>query len=67
MTDHDLAEFLGIAGDPRWPHAIARLTPQQRATYERLNEVYTAINLYESGLGPKPIGVIICGDHDTHR
>jgi hypothetical protein len=60
MTDRELAEFLGIADDPRWPRAVAKLVPEQRARYERLAQVCHEIELYDQGLGPKPKGVIVC-------
>lgn len=61
MTDLELARFLGIADDARWPRVIAKLEPKRRAFYERLSEVATELRSYEEGVGPKPKGVIICG------
>jgi len=60
MTDAELAVFLGIDDDPRWPRAIEKLDPLKRATYERMAQVETELKLYDAGLGPKPNGVIIC-------
>jgi hypothetical protein len=67
MTDLDLARFLGIAGDPRWPAAIAALAPEKRAAYEHLYDVDRQLKLYELGLGPKPAGVILCHQHRRRR
>src|ERR1700674_251893 len=39
MTDLELAKFLGIADDPRWPAAIAGLSPEKRAWFEQLADV----------------------------
>lgn len=66
MTDLELAKFLGIADDERWPGAIAKLDPKKRAHYEHMADVYIEIRLFEAGLGPKPEGVILCYDH-KHR
>lgn len=63
MTDHELAVFLGIADDERWPKAIANLPPEKRLGYERMADLVTELSLYDAGLGPKPKGVIICHDH----
>ena len=63
MTDHELAKFLGLADDPRWPQAIAKLEPKKRTAYEHMADVCMRINLFEAGLGPKPEGVILCYDH----
>jgi len=63
MTDLELAKFLGIDDDERWPKAIAKLDPVKRANYERMSEVVIEIQLYDAGLGPKPKNVIICRDH----
>lgn len=63
MTDLELARFLGIADDERWPTAIANLDPKKRVFYERMADVYAEIQLFEAGLGPKPKGVILCHEH----
>ena len=63
MTDLELAKFLGIADDPRWPAAIAGLSPEKRAWFEQLADVDRKLRLYELGLGPKPAGVILCHQH----
>jgi hypothetical protein len=67
MTDLELASFLGIADDARWPRAIAKLSPQKRAEYEHLAKVCFEIELYDQGLGPRPSGVIICRDRKHDR
>jgi hypothetical protein len=66
MTDLQLAKFLGIADDARWPNALAKLSPERRALYERMSDVTIELQLYEEGLGPMPAGVIVCRDH-RHR
>ncbi len=63
MTDFELAKFLGIDDDERWPKAIAKLDPKKRAGYERMAQVTVELQLWEVGLGPKPSGVIVCGNH----
>lgn len=59
ITDKELAHELGIADDPRWPEAISRLTPHKRAAYEDLVIVAREVQLWESGLGPMPQGVLV--------
>jgi hypothetical protein len=63
VTDLELARYLGIADDERWPGAIARLDPKKRAAYERMAQVEMELNLWAAGLGPKPAGVIVCKEH----
>lgn len=66
MTDRELADFLGISDDPRWPKAIAKLDPVKRAGYERMADVCIELQLWQDGLGPKPQGVIVCADNHRH-
>jgi len=63
MTDRELAEYLCIIDDPRWPQVIAKLDPKKRATYERLYQICREIELYEAGLGPRPQNIILCYDY----
>lgn len=67
MTDLELAQFLGIADDGRWPHAIAKLEPKKRAVYERMAYACVELQLWQDGLGPKPKDVIICHDHGRRK
>jgi hypothetical protein len=67
MTDAELAKFLGIDDDPRWPRAIAKLDPAKRASYERMADVCHELALYDAGLGPRPVGVLIDSDRSTRR
>ena len=60
MTDAELARYLGIDNDPRWPRAIAKLSAKRRATYERMHQVEVELKLWQDGLGPKPANVIVC-------
>jgi hypothetical protein len=63
MTDAQLEVFLGI-GRLSWPQRtkiMLRITPAQRALYDRMANVETEVELWRSGLGPKPRGVILCG------
>lgn len=59
MTDEQLADFLGIKNDPRWPAAIAAIPTRKRALYERMSDVCIEADLYAKGLGPKPDGVLL--------
>lgn len=63
MTDEQLAQFLGL--DRCTPAQRAKvlhsITPQKRATYERMAVVEIELDLWKCGLGPKPRGVLIAG------
>ncbi len=63
MSDAELAAFLGIINDPRWPGAIARLDPAKREIYERMADVEMELNLWQAGIAPMPKGVIVCHEH----
>jgi hypothetical protein len=67
MLDLELAKFLGIDDDERWPRAIAKLDPVKRATYERIADVVVELQLWQDGLGPRPKGVIVCHEHQRTR
>lgn len=59
MTDEQLAEFLGIYSDERWPRVIANLTPQLRELYERMARLEIELTLWQQGKGPRPKNVLI--------
>jgi hypothetical protein len=63
VTDLELAKFLGIADDERWPRAIAKLDQKKRAVYERMSDVCIELELWQAGLGPKPANIIVCEEH----
>ena len=67
MDDAQLAKFLGLDDDPRWPELIAKLPESKRATFERMAEVEMEIGLYQAGLGPLPKGVLIDWDRKAKR
>ncbi len=56
MNDEQLAEYLDIT-----PEMVAQITPDLRATYERMADIETGIDLWRAGVRPKPEGVILCG------
>jgi len=62
MTDEDLAKYLCIYDDARWPRVIVKLDAKTRACYERMAEVEVELNLWTAGLGPKPKDVIVLKD-----
>ncbi len=66
MTDEELAIFLGIRNVEGWERLIGKLTPDKRKLYEKLRDIENEIALFEAGVGPKPKGVILCGEkkHD---
>lgn len=58
MTDAELAEYLHLSpGDAAI--IIPRLTPQRRATYDRMKQVEIEAALWLEGLGPKPTGALL--------
>lgn len=61
MTDLELATFLGMTTEPRWPQAIALLTGKQRAALEHMAKVVEDLRAYGSGSGPRPVGMCIDG------
>lgn len=63
MTDEELAKFLGIDNDERWPRVVAKLDPKKRAAYERMAQLEMELALYGAGLCPKPKGAILCYPH----
>ena len=67
MTDEELAKGLGLYSDPRWPQAIAKLTPEKRAAYERMLDFVTEVQVWEAGAGPLPSGILIDTDRSTSR
>ena len=61
MTDAELGAELYPAGTPEEQLRLATsLTPERRATLERMVDVGRELALYEVGLAPKPKGVIVC-------
>ena len=63
MSDAELAKYLGIDGTPGWEHVIAILSKRQRAGFDNLRRAEEDIKLWQEGVGPKPVGVILCHDH----
>lgn len=59
MTDEQMAEFLGFGDDPRRIEAVQKLTPEKRALFERMASLPTEVELWRSGLGPRPEGVLM--------
>lgn len=57
MDDEDLAKAMNVSVE-----YVRSMLPGPRATAERLIRVGDEANLYAAGLGPKPEGVILCGD-----
>jgi hypothetical protein len=56
LTDEELAKYLVCT-----PEQVLKLTPQKRAAYEALVEKGMEIDLWESGVGPRPADAILCG------
>lgn len=58
MCDAQLAEWLCLPADEA-AKIIPNLTPEQRATYERMAQRETAVALWQKGLGPLPSDVLV--------
>lgn len=67
MTDEELAKFTGLYPDPRWPQAVKKFTPEQRALFERMAGLEVEVQLWQDGLAPKPAGVLIDTVRSTRR
>ena len=65
MNDSELAEYLGISKAKERDAIMAKITPEQRATYEAMRTAEEDITLWLAGVAPKPAGVIICRDHTS--
>ena len=46
---------------------VEAMTPAKRAAVERLIAVSDELVLWEAGVGPKPEGVIVCGEREVLR
>ncbi len=67
MTDEQLAEFIGIAGEPKAQKLIDGLSPEKRALFERMARLETEYKLWQDGLGPKPSGILLDTVQSTKR
>ena len=60
MTDEEMATFLGIPADePKRMAVVKALKPEERAIYERMASLEFEVKLWQDGLGPKPMGVLM--------
>lgn len=59
MSDDEMAEFLGFGDDPRRIEAVQKLTPEERALFERMATLDIEVELWLAGLGPRPVGVLM--------
>jgi hypothetical protein len=60
MTDAALGRALAPDANPGVQLRLVQALGDRRGVYERLIEVSDEIGLWEAGVGPKPIGVIVC-------
>ena len=67
MTDLELATFLGMTTEPRWPQAIARLTGAQRAAVEHIAKAVEELRAYDLGIAPRPVGMLIDGPRPRRK
>lgn len=66
MTDAELEVYLGIAGTKECAAIMAKITPEERATYDDMARIEYELKLWSAGLGPKPPGVIVCDRRHHH-
>jgi len=66
MDDAEFAQAMGLT-DAEAAQVLPTLTPEKRATHERLIKFGDDWNLYAVGLGPKPTGALIDTEHSTSR
>lgn len=68
MTDAEFAVAMNIQDEPWGGLAIiANMAPEQRHAYELLSRVGDELNLWTTGVGPKPAGVIVFREHKKRR
>lgn len=65
MNDQELAEYLNLTPADA-AIVIPKLTPQRRATYDRMKQLELEFDLWLIGLGPKP-DALIDSDRSTQR
>lgn len=66
MTDAELTDYLHLTPDQA-SIILPKLTPEKRATYDRMKQVEIEAALWVNGLGPKPEGVLIDTERDIKR
>jgi hypothetical protein len=67
VTDLELATFLGIDREPRWPQLLATIPKEKQQALRDLVDVAVRLALYNKGMGPKPEGVIVCRSKSSYR
>jgi hypothetical protein len=68
MTDEEMATFCGLSPEEEKRVEFVRgLSPEKRALFERMASLEMEVNLWQSGLGPKPSGVLIDTERRTRR
>lgn len=55
MTDDELADFLNIKNESNWRVYVSRISPQRRATFEKMKQV----EAWDRGEGPLPNDVLV--------
>lgn len=61
MSDEEMATYICPDDHAIGLMAVRSMTPQRRATIERMAELEGEIVLWQAGVGKKPSGVIVCG------
>lgn len=66
MTDEELAEYLRLT-PAEFAIVLPKLSPQRRATYNRMKQIEIDLGLWEAGIGPKPQDVMVDTVRRTRR
>lgn len=66
MTDRELEAYLNLTPE-EGAIIIPRMTPERRATYERMARVEAEVVLWQNGVGPKPEGVLLDFDRTVRH
>jgi len=68
MTDEEMATFLGLKPEEeKRVEFVKHLSPEKRALFERMASLEIELQLWQDGLGPRPVGVLIDTERSTRR
>lgn len=66
MTDAELADYLHLSPEEA-AIVLPQLTAERRAVYARMKQVELEAALWNEGLGPKPVGVLVDTERSVRR
>lgn len=68
MTDEEMAAFLGLTPEEENRVGFVKgLSSERRSLFERMSTLEMDLKLWQDGLGPKPVGVLIDTERSTKR